>query len=232
MSRDDILFATLVLFCFGAALALTRSRQTRWLAKIVLLGVALAILVDIRAALLWRFDLSLPGLWAVLTPDRAALGGIGTALALMLRDRYAPLLSDYGLARARLQASAQADAERIVAAEMRRQMHITRAQLDAEQQAMRARLAAEQKEAAAIITREREKLRREREELEQAKQPDPYTVLGVPRTASRDELKRRYRALVAAYHPDKAVGATPEIRKLAEEKMKVVNLAFEQCNRN
>ena len=31
---------------------------------------------------------------------------------------------------------------------------------------------------------------------------DPYTILGVKRDASDDEIKRAYRALVRKYHPD------------------------------
>ncbi|HEX2765416.1 MAG TPA: J domain-containing protein [Candidatus Limnocylindria bacterium] len=36
---------------------------------------------------------------------------------------------------------------------------------------------------------------------------DPYATLGVPRTASRDEIARAYRRLAKRYHPD--AGATP-----------------------
>jgi DnaJ domain len=36
---------------------------------------------------------------------------------------------------------------------------------------------------------------------------DPYTILGVARTASRDEIARAYRALAKRHHPD--AGATP-----------------------
>ena len=35
---------------------------------------------------------------------------------------------------------------------------------------------------------------------------DPYSVLGVPRTATEAEIRAAYRALVAQYHPDRHQG--------------------------
>ena len=34
--------------------------------------------------------------------------------------------------------------------------------------------------------------------------PNPYTVLGVQKDASDDQIKRQYRKLALKYHPDKA----------------------------
>ena len=36
---------------------------------------------------------------------------------------------------------------------------------------------------------------------------DPYTVIGVPRTASRDEIARAYRRMAKRFHPDADTGA-------------------------
>ncbi len=51
---------------------------------------------------------------------------------------------------------------------------------------------------------------------------DPYTVLGVERSASADEIKKSYRKLAIKYHPDKNPGD-----KAAEEKFKEAAAAYE-----
>jgi DnaJ-class molecular chaperone len=53
---------------------------------------------------------------------------------------------------------------------------------------------------------------------------DYYEVLGVPRTASDEDVKRAYRKLALKWHPDRA---KPEGRKAAEEKFKQVAEAYE-----
>src|SRR5580698_7709161 len=51
---------------------------------------------------------------------------------------------------------------------------------------------------------------------------DFYTVLGVPRTASQDEIKKAYRTLALKYHPDR----NPN-NKDAEAKFKEASQAYE-----
>jgi len=53
---------------------------------------------------------------------------------------------------------------------------------------------------------------------------DYYEVLGVPRTASDEDVKRAYRKLALKWHPDRA---KPEQKKTAEEKFKQVAEAYE-----
>lgn len=52
---------------------------------------------------------------------------------------------------------------------------------------------------------------------------DPYKVLGIPTTATDDEVKQAYRRLAKKYHPDANPGD-----KVAEQRMKEINAAYDQ----
>ena len=54
---------------------------------------------------------------------------------------------------------------------------------------------------------------------------DPYKILGVPPTATDDEVKSAYRALAKKYHPDNYAGSP--VADLADEKMKEINQAYD-----
>ena len=55
---------------------------------------------------------------------------------------------------------------------------------------------------------------------------DPYSILGVNRNASNDEVKKAYREQLRKYHPDSYVGNP--LSGLAEEKFKEVQEAYDQ----
>lgn len=55
---------------------------------------------------------------------------------------------------------------------------------------------------------------------------DPYKLLGVAPTATDEEIKQAYRALVRKYHPDKYAGT--DLADMATEKMKEINAAYEE----
>ncbi len=54
---------------------------------------------------------------------------------------------------------------------------------------------------------------------------DPYEVLGVPRGASKEQVKAKYRELAKKYHPDNY--ADSPLAETANEKMQEINEAYD-----
>lgn len=63
--------------------------------------------------------------------------------------------------------------------------------------------------------------------------PDPYAVLGCDRSASDSEIKAAHRKLLRENHPDALVakGLPQEFVDMAEDKMKAINAAWDQIQR-
>lgn len=57
---------------------------------------------------------------------------------------------------------------------------------------------------------------------------DPYEVIGVPRSATNDEVKRAFREKIARNHPDKVQHMSREFQDLADKRMKSITAAFEK----
>lgn len=53
-----------------------------------------------------------------------------------------------------------------------------------------------------------------------------WDVLGVPRGASRADVRRAYRERALAFHPDRVAHLAPEFRSLAEKRMREINAAY------
>jgi DnaJ like chaperone protein len=59
-----------------------------------------------------------------------------------------------------------------------------------------------------------------------------YKILEIPTTSTLIEVKKAYRKMVIKYHPDKLVGVSDDIKKLAEEKFLAVKDAYEKIIKN
>lgn len=59
---------------------------------------------------------------------------------------------------------------------------------------------------------------------------DPYSILGVSKKASDEEVKAAYKALVRKYHPDNYSDDNP-LKELANEKMQEINKAYDDIVR-
>jgi DnaJ like chaperone protein len=59
---------------------------------------------------------------------------------------------------------------------------------------------------------------------------DPYTVLGIAPDASKEEIKIAYRRLAAQYHPDKVQHLGEDFQKMAEERFKAIQQAYDEVN--
>ena len=59
---------------------------------------------------------------------------------------------------------------------------------------------------------------------------DPYLILGIERGIPFGEVKKQYRKLVAANHPDKLIarGVPEEFVKIATTRIAAINAAFEK----
>jgi hypothetical protein len=64
-----------------------------------------------------------------------------------------------------------------------------------------------------------------------ARMPDAYTILGVPRSASSEEIRAAYRARMQEYHPDKVAHLGAELQQLALEKSQQIQRAYHQLQK-
>ena len=58
-----------------------------------------------------------------------------------------------------------------------------------------------------------------------------YTILGVNKGASQDEIKRAYHKLAKEHHPDRFVNSSESEKKYHENKMKEINEAYENLTK-
>lgn len=55
-----------------------------------------------------------------------------------------------------------------------------------------------------------------------------YKILEIDQSATDQEIKKAYRSMAARFHPDKVQHLGPEFQKMAEEKFKAINTAYQE----
>ncbi len=65
------------------------------------------------------------------------------------------------------------------------------------------------------------------ESIQSSSQSDPYSILGVRRGASWEEIEDAYKTECQKWHPDKLQGGTDAQKKMIEDKMKDINAAYQ-----
>ena len=60
---------------------------------------------------------------------------------------------------------------------------------------------------------------------------DPYTVLGVSRGASQEQITRAFREKMKQYHPDRVADLGEDLQRVAHEKAVEIQLAYEALKR-
>jgi len=60
---------------------------------------------------------------------------------------------------------------------------------------------------------------------------DPYVVLGLPPSASWDEISAAHRRLAKLHHPDRQVNPTDEERETSDRRIRELNIAYMELRR-
>jgi DnaJ like chaperone protein len=60
---------------------------------------------------------------------------------------------------------------------------------------------------------------------------DPYQILGIDSSASREEIQAAYRTRMHEYHPDKVAHLGEELQKVAHRKAVEIQQAYEQLGK-
>jgi hypothetical protein len=62
-------------------------------------------------------------------------------------------------------------------------------------------------------------------------QIDPYDVLGIPQYATWDQVTASHRRLAKLHHPDRLLDVSDEERRDSEERMRLINQAYNELRR-
>ena len=59
-----------------------------------------------------------------------------------------------------------------------------------------------------------------------------YSILGVTKNATNEEVKKAYRKIIKKYHPDKLIDVGADVMKMAKDKFQSVQDAYQKIKLN
>lgn len=59
---------------------------------------------------------------------------------------------------------------------------------------------------------------------------DPYSILGVAKGSSKEDIAKAYRSLIVKNHPDKVASLDPALLKFATERTKLIHQAYSELS--
>ncbi len=60
---------------------------------------------------------------------------------------------------------------------------------------------------------------------------DPYQILGISSSSTEDEIRTAFKEQTKKNHPDLVTHMAPDFQKLAEEKLKTINWAYQEIRK-
>jgi len=137
LESGDYIYAAVLLGVTVVSHRFVRAVNYGFLFKVVAVVGTFVMLRDFYDNYGWRLDTVQANLWRTVSPEWSLIFGVASGLILVLRDRYAPMLTEAGALVWNMQRKAKAELDhrrRETEADLRRQKRESAAALERERQ--------------------------------------------------------------------------------------------------